>query len=101
MRASTGCLWPALLLMLTVRGWPSEELSAGELSPAGADTCLGCHNGENMRVIFRTPHGQRADPESPMASLQCEACHGPGADHADRRLVGPVHPTVVGFTPAR
>lgn len=73
------------------------QSGADALSPAGADTCLGCHNGEGMLVIFRTAHGQQADPDSPMASLQCEACHGAGADHADRKLAGPVHPTIVGF----
>jgi DmsE family decaheme c-type cytochrome len=50
-----------------------------------------------MRVIFRTAHGQQADPESPMANLQCEACHGGGAEHSDRRLAGPVHPLIVSF----
>jgi len=71
---------------------PSEPFS-----DSGADTCLGCHNSERMLVIFRTAHGQRADPDSPMASLQCEACHGAGGEHSDRRLTGPNHPLIVGF----
>lgn len=50
-----------------------------------------------MRVIFDTPHGQRADPESPMAGLQCEACHGPGGEHAGRRRVTASHAPVVVF----
>jgi DmsE family decaheme c-type cytochrome len=100
MLRSSGCLCLTLLLMLPAAVLAGEGSAGATLSPAGADTCLGCHNEERMLVIFRTPHGQRADPESPMASLQCEACHGPGGDHADRRLVGPVHPTVVGFTQA-
>ena len=70
---------------------PPESLSA-----AGADTCLGCHNGEDMLAIFRTPHGQRADPESPMAQLQCENCHGAGARHSGRRAK---HQPVVTFGP--
>lgn len=75
----------------------ASEASSAHYSEAGADTCLGCHNSEAMRVIFRTPHGQTADPDSPMASLQCEACHGPGGDHSDRRFVGGTHPAVVAF----
>jgi DmsE family decaheme c-type cytochrome len=74
-------------------------LETDGLSAEGADTCLGCHTGERMRVIFRTAHGQQADPGSPMANLQCEACHGPGGRHSDRRLTGPRHPLVVSFGP--
>lgn len=93
-----GLIISALLLFASDFAFAAEPERASDLSAAGADTCLGCHNGESMRVIFRTPHGQRADPESPMASLQCEACHGGGRDHADRRQAGPVHPTIIGFT---
>jgi DmsE family decaheme c-type cytochrome len=71
--------------------------SEGGFSEGGADTCLGCHNSDSMRVIFATPHGQRADPESPMAQLQCEACHGPGGQHAGRRLVTAAHAPVIVF----
>ncbi|MGD8830476.1 MAG: DmsE family decaheme c-type cytochrome [Pseudomonadales bacterium] len=67
------------------------------LTAGGADTCLGCHNDASMRVIFRTAHGRKADPDSPMASLQCETCHGPGAEHSDRRIAGPAHPRIVDF----
>jgi len=68
-------------------------------SDEGADTCLGCHNGEDMLVIFRTPHGQQADPESPMAQLQCENCHGPGGEHAGRRSSRTIHQPVITFGP--
>jgi DmsE family decaheme c-type cytochrome len=64
---------------------------------AGADTCLSCHNGEAMLSIFRTAHGQQADPEAPMASLQCESCHGPGGEHADKRRKTGSHPQVTAF----
>lgn len=89
--------WVLLLLIFAAVGFAAEPVEGPLLSESGADTCLGCHNGEAMRVIFRTPHGRQTDADSPMASLQCEACHGGGADHADRRLAGPVHPTIVGF----
>jgi len=86
-----------VLLLMSVAPAAFAQSHVEDFSQAGADSCLGCHNSEQMLVIFRTAHGQQADPESPMASLQCEACHGAGADHADRRLAGPVHPTIVGF----
>lgn len=70
--------------------------AAPNYSAEGADTCLGCHNDEAMLVIFRTPHGQRADPESPMAQLQCENCHGPAGDHPGRRTLAS-HQPVIGF----
>jgi DmsE family decaheme c-type cytochrome len=77
----------------------AEPVSAkpAVLSEGGADTCLGCHNGEEMLVIFRTAHGQRADPESPMAQLQCENCHGAGGEHSGRRAKGAAHQPVIAF----
>ncbi len=57
-------------------------------SEKGADTCLTCHN-ESWAVplhpIFSTKHGNRADKRSPFGpgQLQCEACHGPGGNHAE------------------
>jgi DmsE family decaheme c-type cytochrome len=78
-----------------------EAREAAPADPAyselGADSCLSCHKAEAMLAIFRTPHGQAADPESPVAQLQCESCHGPGGDHAGRRAVQPGHQPVVTF----
>ena len=56
----------------------------------GADTCLNCHDEDadtdtfTTGGIFRNVHGRRGDPRSPFApgGLQCEACHGPGANHS-------------------
>ena len=70
---------------------------AAAFSDSGAETCLGCHNSPSMLAIFRTPHGQQADPKSPMASAQCESCHGPAGGHTDRRVVGPKHTEIVSF----
>ena len=57
-------------------------------SEKGADTCLTCHN-EGWAVpltpIFATKHGSRTDKRAPFGpgQLQCEACHGPGGNHAE------------------
>jgi DmsE family decaheme c-type cytochrome len=63
----------------------------------GADTCLSCHNDEKMLLIFRTPHGQGADPNTPFASRQCESCHGAGGSHAGRRNVGAGLEPIISF----
>lgn len=75
----------------------ASEMSKEGYTEEGAQTCLSCHNSENMLLIFRTAHGQDADPQAPMAHLQCEACHGPGEDHADRDKMTKDHPKVVNF----
>ena len=89
----------ALLLAGLIAGATvlAQDTAEPSLSDGGADTCLGCHNDESMLVIFRTPHGQQVDPNSPMASLQCESCHGPGGAHTDRTRVGAGHAPVVSF----
>ena len=52
-----------------------------KFSKKGADTCLKCHDEDSaypVLDIFKTKHGVKADPRTPMATLQCETCHGPG-----------------------
>lgn len=62
----------------------NETQTNPSYSPKGADTCLKCHDEDNVypvMPIFKTKHGERNDPRSPMAKLQCETCHGPVGDH--------------------
>jgi len=77
----------------------------GKLPPyteAGADTCLKCHD-ETSRFpvlsIFKTPHAVMADDRTPFAGKQCEACHGPGGDHAKRVRFGKKRPPPPAFGP--
>ena len=64
-----------------------KETRVGELAKAKylkAVTCLGCHNENFVPAIyplFKTKHAVVADPRSPFANEQCEACHGPGGVH--------------------
>jgi len=64
-----------------------KEARVAELAKAkykDAGTCLGCHDEEYVPAlfpIFRTKHATVADPRTPFANQQCEACHGPGGDH--------------------
>jgi DmsE family decaheme c-type cytochrome len=68
-------------------------------SEKGADTCLMCHANAQVLPIFKTKHGNRADPRSPMAGLQCEACHGPGGEHVKAMMSGKMVPPPVTFGP--
>ncbi len=59
-------------------------LQAQDYSSLGADSCLPCHGEGSPRpasAIFFTPHASRTNPDAPFSKLQCETCHGPGADH--------------------
>ncbi len=80
---------------------PATSLAAEdegpEFSRRGADQCLGCHDDAYIVSIFRTPHGQPADPSSPMGNLQCEACHGAGGEHAARLREGEPRPPIANF----
>lgn len=49
----------------------------------GADACLKCHDDARIMAIFKTKHAQPADERTPFAKLQCETCHGPGAEHVE------------------
>jgi DmsE family decaheme c-type cytochrome len=74
--------------------------AAPTYSKKGADTCLNCHgDDEVVLAVFRTKHGQPADPRSPFGhgQLQCEACHGPGGAHTARVKRGESRPPVIRF----
>ncbi|MCL1075781.1 DmsE family decaheme c-type cytochrome [Shewanella dokdonensis] len=59
----------------------TDKFNQGNYSTKGADTCLMCHR-KNAKVmeIFKGVHGATSG-KSPMAGLQCEACHGPMGKH--------------------
>ena len=76
--------------------------AAGEDVPYsrdGADTCLGCHDDPQTLALFAGPHAVPTDPRGPFGQgqLQCEACHGPGGNHAARVRRGEERPPVVRF----
>jgi len=54
----------------------------GKYSPKGADSCLMCHRkSAEVMALFDGVHGNPDISGSPMADLQCEACHGPMGKH--------------------
>jgi DmsE family decaheme c-type cytochrome len=50
-----------------------------------------------MQHLFRTPHGQRVDPDAPFAHLQCESCHGPASSHTARDVTSKDHASIINF----
>jgi DmsE family decaheme c-type cytochrome len=76
-----------------------QRVEQGDFSEKGADTCLTCHANAQILPIFKTKHGNRADPRSPMAGLQCEACHGPSGEHVKAMMQGKMVPPPVTFGP--
>ena len=89
------CCGVIALFCVTAQATPWDKLSSDQLeqqltkkfeqglySPKGADTCLMCHKkSEQVMAIFDGVHGNMSHSESPMAGLQCEACHGPMGKH--------------------
>jgi DmsE family decaheme c-type cytochrome len=67
--------------------------SRSQYSEKGADTCLYCHDSDSDTAtfvtagVFKGKHAQRGNRHAPFGQggLQCEACHGPGALHSDKR----------------
>lgn len=53
---------------------------AGEPTYVGTETCVTCHD-DKEASLQGTPHGQAGF--SKLSPLGCEACHGPGSEHAD------------------
>ena len=81
-----------LLSVPAVSGAQSPDEGSAAADPSyskkGADSCIACHDEDEPQILtlFRTKHGVPTDPNSPFGDgqLQCEACHGPGAEHSKR-----------------
>jgi DmsE family decaheme c-type cytochrome len=72
----------------------------GKYTKDGADTCIRCHDEDSefpVFSIFKTRHAITADQRTPFGKLQCESCHGPGADHAQRIRPTQKRPPIIGF----
>jgi len=75
---------------------------AAEYTEKGADTCIKCHDEDSefpVFSIFKTKHAQPADKRSPFGRLQCESCHGPGANHAKQVQPGQKQAPIIAFGP--
>ncbi|MFO1224752.1 MAG: DmsE family decaheme c-type cytochrome [Burkholderiaceae bacterium] len=81
---------PAAAASAPARAASAPPIPPGTYSEKGADTCLKCHDEEADTLtfttagVFRNAHAHRGDKRAPFGpgGLQCEACHGPAAQHA-------------------
>jgi len=84
----SGLAWQPLAVAQQAGAAAPELPPLDKYSQKGADTCLSCHDDVSpdysAAAIFTSKHGQPADKRSPFGAggLQCEACHGPGAQHS-------------------
>ncbi len=62
-------------------GWRPAQLAQAEVTGRGAEVCLKCHDEPPATLILHTKHAQTADPYSPFAGDQCQACHGASEEH--------------------
>ncbi|MBY6108638.1 DmsE family decaheme c-type cytochrome [Ferrimonas balearica] len=59
-----------------------QKFTEGSYSKRGADGCMMCHKRDpQLAAIFDSVHGDPNGKNTPMAGLQCEACHGPQGKH--------------------
>jgi DmsE family decaheme c-type cytochrome len=85
---------------LALAAVPPDAPNAGApYSAKGADTCMGCHEGPEVNDVFHAAHAQQNDARAPFGKgqLQCEACHGPGGNHAKRVKKGETRPSMIKF----
>lgn len=82
-RISAGLLTFGLFVILLSQIPSPGHAQEGESDYAekGAETCLACHKRSPVTLIFNTPHAQKADPRTPFAGHECEACHGASPEH--------------------
>lgn len=79
-------LWLYVFALLMIAGVPRWAEAANipgnqEEGYVGSETCMECH--EDYYVSYmKDRHAVKADPRTPAAGSGCEACHGPGAEHA-------------------
>jgi DmsE family decaheme c-type cytochrome len=87
-----------LALLFSMAG-PAQPQEGSDYSRDGADTCIGCHDSAATLALFRGKHAVPGDDRGPFGhgQLQCEACHGPGAQHAGRVRRGEERPSVIRF----
>ena len=88
--AQGGAAQPPAMAASAVASGPLPTVPGTQYSEKGADTCLYCHDEESDSAkfttggVFKTRHARRGDKHGPFGpgGLQCEACHGPGANHS-------------------
>jgi DmsE family decaheme c-type cytochrome len=71
----------SVIIFLTVTVVTGMKIEA-EDGYIGAETCMECHE-DHYQSYMTDYHANPNDPGTPGAGYGCEACHGPGAAHAE------------------
>ncbi len=90
-----------LVALITSPGLLAQsDDSEPEYSRKGADSCFACHDDQATLAVFRSKHAIRQDSRTPFGhgQLQCEACHGPGGEHAGRVRRGQERAPITAFS---
>ena len=61
---------------------PAAAAAPAQGDYAGQDTCLGCHEDKGASLKAGA-HARAFNPKTPVATMGCESCHGPGKAHAE------------------
>lgn len=76
---------------------PTPQKRTPSYSEEGAESCLRCHAGGEMRAVQSGPHFNLQNPGAPAAHHYCESCHGPGSIHVSRAHGGRGFPPLTEF----
>lgn len=89
------------LFPVTVSAQETASLHNHERTPRyseeGAESCLRCHAGGEMRAVQFGPHFNLQNPGAPAVHHYCESCHGPGSIHVSRAHGGRGFPPLTRF----
>ena len=87
-------------LCISVNTVAQSDDNEPQYSRKGADSCFACHDDQATLAVFRSKHAVREDARTPFGheQLQCEACHGPGGEHAGRVRRGEERPPITAFS---
>ena len=108
MTASTERFLRGLVLMVTTLFLSSAAAQPADLDAAGKTagftaeehlTCLYCHNLERMTAVENTAHGNKENPDTPIAQHECESCHGPGDLHVTRLRLNQARVPMIEYGP--
>lgn len=102
-RAVLLLLLVALASSVHAQAWVNDLLvhRTASYTDSGAESCLVCHSGSNIRAMAANVHGDSEVAGTPAARHGCESCHGPGSIHISRAHGGKGFPplTVFGYGP--
>lgn len=77
------------IFLITPDVQPAQGADAPNERYVGSEACMECHE-DYYSGYLKNRHGVKTDPRTPAAGWGCEACHGPGAAHAESDGEAPI-----------